>query len=270
MNPVTDPRVANVDIGAMIRCSDCNINRMVGRFSNNQLNKYRIAILGAGRSGKEAPRPRCNTCTAGNVEELRCTWCGLSKPVAEYSARHRNNPDEAKCTACQQEIDDREPDLQAATQEEEILDDYNVRNGASYSNMSSVGSALPSISGRGSEAGSVPGLYDARETGFGEAAEGVRSTSPTSSQLSTSTFTQTPSSVSYPKLSPGSVQSHGGSSSRFAKQGAYRPPIEQRAWNRAARDRRQQQQSQISSQAPTSVTHHDGGNQSAEDSDWEL
>jgi len=166
--------------------------------------------------------------------------------------------------------------LQAATQEEEILEDYNVRNGAS-STMSSIGSALPSISGGASEAGSMPvsalGLYDGRETGFGGA--GYRSTSPTISQVSSGTLMPSPSSVSYSnhsnsKQGSRSARSHSGSSDRFAKQGAYRPPIEQRALNRVARDKREQQRNQALNQAPTSVAHLDAGNESGSEPEWEL
>lgn len=138
--------------------------------------------------------------------------------------------------------------------------------------MSSVASALPSISGRASEAGSIPasgtGLYATTEKGFGGAA-GFRAGSPTPTESSPSTLFPATSSVSYPNHGPGSVHSQGVSSSRFAKQGAYRPPVTERVLNRAARDKRQQQQSQTSHQAPTSVTHHDGGNESEEDG-WEL
>lgn len=170
-----------------------------------------------------------------------------------------------KCTSCQQENDDREPDLQAAAQEEVILDEYNIHKGA-ISNMSSVASALPSISGRESEMGSVArsgtGVYHDTEKGFG-GATGFRSPSPTPSNA-TSQFLAT-STVGHSTRSSGSVVSHGGASSRFVKQGAWRPPVIDKVVKRSARDEKQQKLTQ----APTSVTHHDGGKDS-DDEEWEL
>ncbi|KAK5062795.1 hypothetical protein LTR84_004870 [Exophiala bonariae] len=264
MDRLTDvSRYANVDTGNMIRCSDCGTKKMISRFSNTQINKYKAALVNSRRNTKDPPLPRCIACTAGSVVELHCTWCGISKPVAEFSARHRSNPDEAKCTSCQQENDDREPDLEAAAQEEVILDEYNMHKGA-ISNMSSVASALPSLSGRASEMGSTApsGMYQHSDKGFG-GATGFRPPSPTPSNA-TSQFLAA-STAGYSAGAPGSVVSQGGASSRFVKQGAWRPPVIDKVVKRSARDEKQQKLTQV----PTSATHHDGDKDS-DDDEWEL
>src|SRR5690349_12067927 len=89
-----DARLDNVDVGPKyvpspssaesfslrirIKCAICNVNRNPARYSNNQIKKYKQAILNT-RRGSAPQLPTCIQCTAGNVEDLQCTGCHYIK-----------------------------------------------------------------------------------------------------------------------------------------------------------------------------------------------
>ncbi|KIX04059.1 uncharacterized protein Z518_07612 [Rhinocladiella mackenziei CBS 650.93] len=254
-------RFDNVDIGQTIRCSVCNKNLILQRFSGNQLKKYKEAVFHERRAGVPAPLPRCTTCTAGNVVELYCTVCRTTLPVDFFSRNHRSKPDQAKCRNCQQGIEDQVPGLREAVEEEEIREEFEAKRPGPFSGMSSVGSALPSISGsvsgsgRQSQAASTTGdgVYmgqygEDHESAWGGRVPTDRSPSPASTAVSGLSGYPTRSTSESSFLRTGSTYSSGTARGGFHKQGAYKPSANDRVLNRIQRDDvHQQQKSQAGS-----------------------
>ncbi|KAL2414124.1 hypothetical protein ABEF94_004727 [Exophiala dermatitidis] len=142
-----DDRYANVDVGQKIRCGVCNANCVPSRFSQNQMRKYQEAIQRQRLGGPKAAPPSCTRCTPGNVQELTCTGCRIVKTLDHFAKAQRRKPDDAKCIPCQQEISDRVPDFPTALEEEQIRQDYLNGRSDAFGTMSTMGSALPSVSG---------------------------------------------------------------------------------------------------------------------------
>ncbi|EXJ82613.1 hypothetical protein A1O3_06426 [Capronia epimyces CBS 606.96] len=252
-------RYDNVDVGTMIKCGVCNVNTFRQRFSKKQMQKYQEAVYREQRGGPPALRPSCTKCTPGNVLEIKCTGCGVIKSTDLFAKAQRRNPDHAKCISCQQEILDRVPNLADAVEEEVIREEYMNRRAESFAGMSSIGSALPSVSGSRSHTSSATAsghvhIVDGNGAWGGSPAI-ARSSSPSSNgDLGASAATRT---VSRAGSTYSSSNTRGGG---FARQGAYRAPMEARVLNQIHREEMLQQESQASSKREDSD----------EDSDFEL
>lgn len=78
-----------------ITCVSCGVSRFRARFSNNQIRKYQEAIVRQQHNGPPASLPRCSDCTTGNVVELTCQGCQVTKGVDFFSSNQRKTPDNA-------------------------------------------------------------------------------------------------------------------------------------------------------------------------------
>lgn len=131
-----------------VKCIVCNKNLLPGRYSNNQLKKYKESIYYRGEFNAE--RPRCLPCTATPGSELQCVHCGVFKSLEEFSKNARSKDrDNAHCWECQQRVSDQEANVEDAIKEAEIEEEYH-RKGKLAFNMSSMGSSLPSGSKKSS------------------------------------------------------------------------------------------------------------------------
>ncbi|EXJ90853.1 hypothetical protein A1O1_03958 [Capronia coronata CBS 617.96] len=251
-----DGRYDNVDIGTMVKCGVCNVNRFVGRYSNNQRQRYQEAVFREQHGGPRAPRPTCLQCTPGNVQEMKCTGCGIIKTLDAFSKAQRKKPDHAKCIGCQQEILDRVPNLADAVEEEVIREEYTTRRAEAFAGMSNMGSTLPSVSGSASQAPSTTASGGILLAGSAQ----PWGANPAPALLSaTGSISDTEESV-VARTAPRAASTYSSNNyarGGFARQGAYRAPTEARVLNQIHREEMQQQQFQAGSRREDSDDESD-------------
>ncbi|KAK5443472.1 hypothetical protein LTS15_010617 [Exophiala xenobiotica] len=260
-------RYANVDVGISIECANCSRKLFRSRYSNNQIQKFQENVYHARRGGAAAELPRCRDCTAGNTVELKCTGCFYTKSIDYFSKTQRKDPDNAKCTNCQQEILDRLPSLKDSVEEEQIREDYRAGRAGPFPGMSSVGSALPSIDGsvtgsrNNSHVQSVTSdgrvkIVEDGESAWGNNQSTVHSPSPTTSTVSG--YNARPASkFSAPRFA--SAYSTGTNRGGFHKTGAYQPSTHDRVRVQLQREDMQKNQTQVSTR-----------DESDDEDEWEL
>lgn len=237
------------------------------RFSETQLKKYKERLYHASRGGPAASTPTCRECTPGNVVELKCTGCLVTKSLDLFAAAQRRKPDEAKCTNCMQETLDRVPDLEEAAEEERIREARRSHASSSLPPLSNEASAVASRSGpaSGSELRSQPYSVNANgvliapdhESAWGGKTPTHRSSSPTNTTVSEDDYHLRGQS------NPGTNSIHSSrppARSGFIKQGAAKTSVLQRVENREQREQRQMQECQ-------GATAHDDDD---DDDEWEL
>jgi Stc1 domain len=125
-----------------IKCKICNKNKLLARYSNNQLKKYREQIYFQG--ALKAERPNCQECTGTPKLELQCADCRVYKSLEDFSKNSRvKDRDNAVstpstpilrhadcyqlCWDCQQKVSDVEPNVEDAIREEEIMEEYKTK-----------------------------------------------------------------------------------------------------------------------------------------------
>lgn len=64
-------------------------------FSNRQLNEVREEFARNGERAFAKCKSTCRTCTAGQVTELHCVMCDLTKGLEDFAKTQRRNPDGA-------------------------------------------------------------------------------------------------------------------------------------------------------------------------------
>ncbi|KIW58543.1 hypothetical protein, variant [Exophiala xenobiotica] len=245
---------ANVDVGISIECANCSRKLFRSRYSNNQIQKFQEKVYHARRGGEAAELPRCRDCTADNRVELKCTGCMFTKGIDCFAKAQRKDPDNAKCFPCQQEIQDRLPDLKESVEEEQIREDYRAGRLGPFPGMSSVGSALPSIDGSITDSrnkshvqsvtsdGRVRIVQDG-ESAWGDNRSTARSTSPTMSTVSG--YKAHPvSDLSAPRVA--SAYSTGTNRRGFHKTAAYKASTQERVFSQIQREDVHKNQTQVS------------------------
>lgn len=109
---------------------------MHSKFSQKQLNDFKQRLL---FDQTKATFPKCRQCVGGPADELTCHRCDLTKGLNAFTKVQRRYPDKAVgwllhwwlssannpfqlCKDCQQEVDDVEPNIEDALQEQQILE----------------------------------------------------------------------------------------------------------------------------------------------------
>jgi hypothetical protein len=149
-----------------------------------------------------------------------------------------------KCINCQQEIEDRVPELDSAIEEERIRNEY--RRGATSSSIfTSVGSSVAASRTRAQTQSTFgPGIYqDDRESAWGGATRSGRSPSPTDFEFSTARL-------------PSSYARSG--SNNFADISAYAPTVQTRVAKQMDREARNQRQADMTRVADEECDSDDG------------
>lgn len=78
-----------------IECANCKVDCWKGRFSKNQMKKYQASILRERRGQGQRELPLCRECNPGNVVELTCSECRVTKSLDFFSNQQRHKPDDA-------------------------------------------------------------------------------------------------------------------------------------------------------------------------------
>lgn len=149
-NPEAAERLARVTIPDKIKCVQCKRNFMHAKFSKKQINEYRQQLL---LNQNNAKPPKCRQCVGSPADELTCHRCDLTKGLSAFTKVQRRNPDTALCKDCQQEVSDQEPGIDAALQEEEILNSQKSIGSYSLSNYSSLWGSLAALNSRTGDSG---------------------------------------------------------------------------------------------------------------------
>ncbi|KAL4870105.1 Stc1 domain-containing protein [Aspergillus spectabilis] len=92
-----------------IRCKTCNKYRLMLSYSNRQLDLVRNAIVVNGPKTLSAGHATCRMCTGGQVTELTCCICGVTKGMSEFAKNQRSLHEQARCLNCVQGHKDAEP-----------------------------------------------------------------------------------------------------------------------------------------------------------------
>ncbi|ERF75800.1 hypothetical protein EPUS_01630 [Endocarpon pusillum Z07020] len=127
---------------------------MHAKYSQKQLNEYRQRLL---FDQANAKLPKCRQCVGGPADELTCHRCDLTKGLNSFTKVQRRKPDTALCKDCQQEVDDVEPNIEDALEEQRILETQTSIGAHSLYNYDSLRGSLPPMNSHmgGSDARSI-------------------------------------------------------------------------------------------------------------------
>lgn len=138
-------RLSRINLPDKIKCVQCHRHFMHSKFSQKQLNDYRQRLL---FDQTNATFPKCRQCVGGPADELTCHRCDLTKGLSAFTKVQRRKPDVALCKDCQQEVDDVEPNIEDALQEQEILETQTSIGTHSLYHFDSVRGSLPALNSR--------------------------------------------------------------------------------------------------------------------------
>ncbi|RMZ85283.1 hypothetical protein DV738_g351, partial [Chaetothyriales sp. CBS 135597] len=285
-----------------IRCGSCNKKLNRARFSNTALSKYQAALFAAARSKSnpaDVRRPNCRDCTGGGRQEMFCQGCQKTLGLDRFSKNQRRIPDNAACWDCVQASEDRVGDVKEAIEEQKILEMLEnpsatsaaaFNTGSLHDALSSInknygGNSTRSYAGHSAVSNDSGAVWIRPDTSFpSRDGAAVRSGmqehdgDSDSDQTTQSGATNlqsvigrtsnagwddsTPIEQAFRRKSSMASYATGGASSGFAKQGAYRADVNQRAMDQHRRDQVKQLQA-----AHEDEEEDEEGTETASDSD---